>query len=194
MSTPSVEQEIPGQTTITVDPDAPYGRKADGTPKAKPGAKPKADAPAPGVPTPPPRIPRATGVQKKTKTSTDYRPGLTGLLQVVVGPLIIAGQRNDALMADAAAITTHAPALVEAVNDLAQEQAAVAAALDRLLSAGPYGALIAAVIPLGLQIATNHGAIPVAAAKGMGVHDPAALAQAMRAQASRMAAPAAAAA
>lgn len=171
MTTPSVEQEIP----VVTDPDAPYGRRADGTPKSKPGRKPGSEQP-PTAAAAPPRI--SAGARKKTtaKGAVDYRPGIAGVLQLVVTPLAIAGQRNEALAADAAALSIHAGPLIEAVNDLAQEQPAVASALDRLLAAGPYGALIGAVIPLAVQIMANHKVVPPEAAQALGAQDPADLA------------------
>lgn len=179
------------------DPAAPYGRKADGTPKAKPGrpagtpnrepraaARPRV-APAPG-PAPAPAAKKAG--QKKAAAGPDYRGGVMGLLQVVSMPLMVAGAKNDALLADAATISIHGPVIATALADLAAERPEVAAVLDRVMSAGPYGALIAAVVPLAVQIAANHRAVPGPVASALGAQDPADLVGMMRAQAPQAAA------
>jgi hypothetical protein len=70
------------------------------------------------------------------------------------------GMRRPEFAADAAAITVHAPPIAGALDDLAQEDPAAAAVLDRILQVGPYGALLAAVAPLVLQVLANHSAIP----------------------------------
>jgi hypothetical protein len=70
------------------------------------------------------------------------------------------GVRKPVFAADAAAITVHALPIASALDDLAHEDAAVAAVLERVLQVGPYGALLAAVAPLVLQVLANHEAIP----------------------------------
>jgi hypothetical protein len=70
------------------------------------------------------------------------------------------GMRKPVYAADAAAITVHAPAIAGALDDLAHEDPAAAAVLERVLQVGPYGALLAAVAPLVLQVLANHEAIP----------------------------------
>lgn len=86
--------------------------------------------------------------------ATDYRPGINNLGQMVAFGLSFAAP------ADAAAIMVHTPPIAEALNNLAAVKPDVAAVLDRLMSAGPYGEIMLAVTPLIVQILVNHRAIP----------------------------------
>lgn len=158
------------QPTDTRDPEAPYGRRPDGTPRAKPGPK-KSTGPGSSRPaaTAPPRRPGGPARPATAKKgATDYRPGINGLLQIAAFPLALGGKVRPALALDAAAIQIHGPGIAEALNAIAQERPEVAAALDRVLSVGPYGLLIGAVIPLVAQIATNHKKLPDVVASSMG--------------------------
>lgn len=108
----------------------------------------------------------ATGTKRaKRTTGTDYTKGITELLQLPAGVLGIVGMQTKRydLVADAAVIEQSAPDIAEAVSDLANERPEVAAVLDRILKAGPYGALLAAVIPMTVQILANHKVIPARA-------------------------------
>lgn len=149
-------------------PEYPYGRRADGTPRAKPG---RANTG--------PRVAAAPGPRKTTgrpaaakKNEPDFRPGIMGLLQIPALGLSVLGRqtKNPALQADGYAISMHAPGLAEALNETAKQQPAVAKALETMMKAGPYGALITAVVPLMMQLAANHKLMNPAPA--MGVHDP----------------------
>jgi hypothetical protein len=100
--------------------------------------------------------------------TVDYRPGILGIVQVASFPLAIAGRSNPVLALDAAAVTLHAPALAEAINALAMDHPEVAAVLDRIMSVGPYGALIGALVPIVVQIASNHEMIPGPVAESLG--------------------------
>jgi hypothetical protein len=162
------------------DPDAPYGRRADGTPKAKPGRKGSGAAPAAprAVSAPRPRTTAATGRPAARKSPTgavDYRPGLNGWLQILSLPLALAGRVRPVLALDAAAVSIHGPGVTDALNTVAQDQPEVAAVLDKIMAVGPYGVLIGAIIPLVAQIGANHGKIPSSVATGMGAIDPATL-------------------
>jgi hypothetical protein len=154
------------------DPTAPWGRKADGSPKDKPGRKPgqktgtgrrrgRSAGPAEqpeGTPAPPP--PRAARKPTGGSKRTDYATSLNGVVQMVAMPLGIAGQRNPQLLADAAAVATHGPNIAAALDDLANEKPEVARVLDKILTVGPYGALMTAVLPLVFQLGANHRVLP----------------------------------
>lgn len=83
-----------------------------------------------------------------------YKDGLSGLLQLGAGITL------PFAPADAAAILTHGDNVSEAVADLAISDERIAALLDKVLVAGPYTAVIAAVVPMFAQFAVNHGMLP----------------------------------
>ena len=107
---------------------------------------------------------KSTGTRRaKTVKGTDYRKGVEGLLQVPAMALtMVAVQSQKAeYLADAYTISKAAPAIAEAVSDLANDQPQIAAVLDKVLKVGPYGALMTALMPLAMQLMTNHKVIPV---------------------------------
>lgn len=175
---PQFSDQAPDDDGDGSDPAAPYGRKADGTPKAKPG-RPK------GTPDGNPRTrttqrrakvaaapPRKSRPRPKQQQGPDYRAGIVGIAQLVAAPLMVAGLKNPALRADAAAIVHHAVPIADAMQETAEQIPGFAAALDKLLSVGPYGALLAAAMPLAVQVAANHGFLPAQVAQAMGAQDP----------------------
>jgi hypothetical protein len=160
------------EPTAAPDPEAPFGRKRDGTPYKRDPAQ---YASRRGKPVGGGRRRRSSASSSTSgggSRRTDYRPALGALVQMVAAPLAVAGQRSPAALADAAALAIHGPAVVEAVNDIAQEQPAVARVLDRLAKVGPYGALLTAVAPLAVQMLVNHGMIPVEAGEAAGAVSP----------------------
>lgn len=165
-------------------PEYPYGRRADGSPKGKPGPRGNGE----------PRMAAAPKPRKNTaakpapkKAEPDFRPGIMGLLQIPTLALSVIGRqtKNATLQADGMALAIHAPALAEALNATAKQQPAVARALESIMKAGPYGAIIAATVPLVMQLAANHHVINPAPA--MGIHDPADLVEQSNAQLAAMA-------
>lgn len=112
----------------------------------------------------------ATSTPRKKKAyGTDYTEGVTQLLSMPAAILGVVGSQtsNLPLVADAAVINHYAPKVAEAVNDLAQERPEVAAVLDKVLKAGPYAALMGAVVPMAIQILANHKVIPAGIAGTM---------------------------
>lgn len=121
---------------------APYGRFKNGKPrKSAPGGK------------------RAKGAPRKAKAATQvgYEEGINGIFQMGAFALAMAGTNNKVMLADSLALTEHGPNIASALNMLAMERPEVAAVLDKVLAVGPYGALVAAVAPLALQVVANHG-------------------------------------
>lgn len=163
-------------------PDYPYGRRADGTPRSKPGAKATGSPRLAAAPRP-----RKTAARPAAKRNEpDFRPGIMGLLQIPIMGLSMIGRqtKNPALQADGMALAMHAPALAEALNETAKAQPAVGRALENIMKAGPYGAIIGAMVPLVMQLAANHKLMNPAPA--MGIHDPADLVAANDAQLAAM--------
>jgi hypothetical protein len=115
---------------------------------------------------------RDAGFSKKTSPTTKkttngsqkskYAEGVSGLLQI---PAMAISFVNPV---DGFCVAQHTPGIANAVADLAVERPEVAAALDKVLAVGPYGALIGAVLPLAVQLMHNHGMVPEPMAKSMG--------------------------
>jgi hypothetical protein len=61
--------------------------------------------------------------------------------------------------ADAGAITQYWPTIAKELAELAETQEPIARVIDPLLQVGPFAGLIAAVLPLAMQLAVNHGRI-----------------------------------
>lgn len=166
-----------------VDDDAPWGRRTDGTPKAKPGAK---GTGAPRKAAAPRRRPAAAGPSKSKSNEPDYRPALVALAALPSFLLNIAarGVRDEkaktALQLDGLAVKVHGPVMAEALNETAKSQAGLASALDKVVSAGPYGLILAAGVPFVMQLLANHGAIEPNA--DMGILSPQALVAAATAE------------
>ena len=89
------ETELPPVVTPMTgeDSEAPYGRRADGTPKAKPGRRTGQ------------RTGEGTTRRRRTPDRVDYRTPILGLFQLPAGVLAIAGMQRPVFAADAAAIT-----------------------------------------------------------------------------------------
>lgn len=151
-------------------PAAPYGLKLDGSPrKSNAGRRPGPAGPK-KVAAPRPRAsarPRA-----KEAAGPDYRAALGMLIHLPVGIMSVAARgirderRRQALQLDAMTLTVHGPALAEALARTAEQNARVAAALDKIVKVGPYGEVIAAVAPIALQIAANHHLVEAGAVPG----------------------------
>ena len=122
---------------------APYGRFKSGKPKKTP---PKG---APKV--------KSTTAKKSRSNQPDYEEGISGLLQMASFGLAMAGSNNPILLADSIAVNKHGPGVAAALAGLANERPEVAAVLDRILAVGPYSAVLAAIVPLIMQIIANHG-------------------------------------
>jgi hypothetical protein len=116
------------------------------------------------------------------KTIDDKRAeAVGGLFQLVQYGCILT--KN---YADAAAIGMHAEGIARETAKLAAEEEKVAKAVDYLLEVGPYAGLVAATMPLVLQLAANHKVVP--ANKVPGVVDPNVLTTQMEARLKQQAA------
>jgi len=100
--------------------------------------------------------------RKVSSKGVDYRPGLYGIAQLSAAALVAFSPL------DAAAITTHSPPLIEAIQVTAENEPGFASLLDKILSFGPWGLLVSASLPLIVQILHNHEVIPANIATTVG--------------------------
>ena len=118
----------------------------------------------------------------ETQSLTERRAeGLNGLAQLFQGVCLMTGQ-----YADAAAIGQHFPPVAMELAKVADTSDVVAKPIDFLIEIGPYGALIAAAMPLALQLMANHKMIDASRLGGQGVVPPEVLEAQMKAQVARM--------
>jgi hypothetical protein len=147
------------------DTEAPFGRKDDGTPyKRSPEWRAKAaEAMSKGRTSKAAKRPAAKTAGKATPAAgkhAEYTMAMQGVMQIPAAVLAMASRWSPTLALDSVAFTVHAPPISSAVADLAMEDARVAAILEKVAEVGPYGAIVLAVLPLVLQVAANHKAIP----------------------------------
>ena len=119
-----------------VDPDAPYGRKVDGSPKKAPGGRPPKDD-----------KPRVTAGVTPSGEPRDYTADLVGItksLHIVLAMI-------PPTQAQAALLKLHTPAMVPAWNLAAQQNEQVRTALEWLSGPGTWPVAVAAAsVPFGL--------------------------------------------
>lgn len=157
-------------TDETIDPQAPYGRKPDGTPYKVPleqrialgdrlaaGRAAKTAARVPGVGWGPPPVARASG--KATPKVSPNVATVTGMLMLPAMLLGMAARFNPTFALDSVAIKVHAVSVAQAVDSVAQEYDQVQAFIDAAGKATPASAILVALTPLVMQIAANHGAL-----------------------------------
>lgn len=138
----------------------------------------------------PPKKRATTAVKATANTPQDTRTpnerrhdGLMGLASLGQGICMMTGQHADAM-----AIGKFFPPVSQEIANIADEYESVAAPIDFMIKIGPFGALITALLPLGLQIMANHGVIDASAAASHGVMPPDVLKAQMRAEMMRHAA------
>jgi hypothetical protein len=90
-------------------------------------------------------------------------PGPTYAGTVLGGLVLVAGVLGaiPPLRLDAAALVMHGPNIAGAVEEVALEDARVAALIEKMAKVTPYGALASAVMGFALQVAANHHLVPV---------------------------------
>lgn len=97
----------------------------------------------------------APKVAEPSRTARERRTeGLMGIGQLAQA--ICAGTKQ---YADAATIGQHWGNIAPELATLADEYDVLAKPVDMLIQVGPFGALLAAVLPFGMQILTNHKVI-----------------------------------
>lgn len=93
------------------------------------------------------------------------KQAVQGLFQAPALALFMASQSapNDnlktALLADSATVTHYGEGIAEGAAILAANDPRFAAALDKIISFGPYGVFLTPVVQMFLQLAANHNQI-----------------------------------
>lgn len=149
------------------DPEAPYGHKADGTPKKRAG-RPATSGNAAAAP----RIAkRGKAPSPPLDATKDYRPALTDFWSGIWSAACIGSQ------ADAGAIYVATPALVTTWNAAAQQSKLGRSIVDNVTSKTALAMAFGATLMLGLQFAANHGRVAPESVAHLGIRSPAELAE-----------------
>lgn len=153
---PTLPPAPPKPDTKPKRPTTRAGRRAASAARAASGKDDK--APKASKPTP-------------RKAALDTR--LTATL-VSLGTMVAAAGSitSPAVQLDGVAIITHAPDIAAALDKVAKNDPRVSAALESMLTAGVWSGLVAAMLPLVLTIAANHGALPANVAAMVGIETP----------------------
>jgi hypothetical protein len=138
------------------DAEAPYGRKADGTPRKR--------APGPGRPAhDKPRVASASSATGKTETLEEVakrrKDGVAGLVQITAAGTLMMHQRTGEIswQADTITLTTYTEPLADAVEQTCAYSASFARLVDKVTGIGPFAALTSVGLGLAAQLASNHG-------------------------------------
>jgi hypothetical protein len=175
------------------DLDAPWGRRADGTPRAKPGPKgPSSTRPANPARAARGRTRRADAPRRVTRpaappaggasnSATKYARGLMDATTIPQGILAGIGMLKPAFMASAMTVQMFAAPISESVGEIAASgrYSTFTAWMDKLIQVTPFAALASVGAQFFAQIAVNHGLM---APGMMGTKHPKLLAAMMRHQ------------
>lgn len=133
----------PGEGELPKRPETPPAPEA---PKPRRGRPPKAEQP------------RTAGKSGSALTDDDRAAGVKGWAQILAGMCAMAGRAtgSPAWTADAVVIASAADDIAGACVQVAHADARFAAALDKVCSVGPYGALISVGLGIGTQVLRNH--------------------------------------
>lgn len=101
-------------------------------------------------------------VSAANKTRDSRAETLGGFVQLASLGLSMIGMKKDA-----GALDVHSPGIIPEVVKLADDNEKIAAWIDNANKIGPYGALTMAILPLALQIATNHNMVKAAGTMGV---------------------------
>lgn len=161
VSRETLADPVPPPGPDEADPDAPYGRKADGSPRGKPGRK-------GGTAGPTMAAPRARGrASGKAASSAAVRQAayartVAELIDVPAGLVTMAAAASGsrALQADAIMIDAFKPALSEQVAAVAVTRPGFAAWLEGLSDVSPIMLLAMTAAGFVAQLLVNHGVLP----------------------------------
>ncbi|NEC07114.1 hypothetical protein G3I26_17770, partial [Streptomyces sp. SID7909] len=106
--------------------------------------------------------PRKTAAARKSTSTASLEKRLGGSL-ATLGTMAMLVSPADGLV-----VVEGSGPLAAALAKLAEENPSVKANLERMLTAGAWSGVIAAVAPIALGIATNHGLVPANVAAMLG--------------------------
>jgi hypothetical protein len=157
-------ETLDGQAVETELPELAGRGDADQAPPPRPAGPPPPSSPAPAARRrgrPPRQAADKARVAPAPPPALDDEAraaGVRGVMQIGAGITLLAGKATgkDAFKADAVAIASVADDTAAACVQIAKTDPKFAAALDKVCSVGPYGALITIAAGLGAQIARNH--------------------------------------
>lgn len=157
---------------LAPEPPKPPEDTAPRRPTTRAGRKALSAAKAAQAKAAPDKSPKATSKPTPRRASLESR--LAGSIASLGTSVAVAGAvAGDAVVQDGLLIVQSAPALAGALDKIARDNPAIAASLERMLTAGVWSGLVVALLPLLVGIAGNHGLIPPQLAALLAAGEPA---------------------
>jgi hypothetical protein len=145
------------------DPDAPFGRFANGKPrKSAPGSRAGGKRPAGKRKATPPAPRKVGGRTVPVQAQTDYTEASLTLVGIAQSVTAVAGTMlsNEAFKADTATLLLMGPQLAVVSGELADSEARWASVLERVSTTSKWSPGLMVAFSLGMQLAVNHRLIP----------------------------------
>jgi hypothetical protein len=155
---PPAAPPAPPEAAPDAPPPAPDS--APKRPTTRAGRRALAEAKRAQAKAAPDKSPKAAS-SKPAPRRASLESRLQGTIASLGTSVMVAGAvAGEAVSADGLLIVQAAPSLAAALDKIAKDNPAVAASLERMLTAGVWSGLIVALLPVLVGIAGNHGLIP----------------------------------